>query len=83
MITDGTFDNKRTNTRQVFVNGIMAYDIPSYVIPVMRDRSGNAVEMFEFGHFPDLPVDHFRDARKMMPSNVEVTGAPHHETNKE
>lgn len=70
MIANGTFDNKRTNTRQVFVNGIMAYDIPAYVIPVMRDRSGSPVEMFEFGHFPDLPRHHFPDVTKMVTSNT-------------
>jgi hypothetical protein len=69
-ITDGTFDNKQTNTRQVFVNGIMAYDIPAYVIPMMRDMSGTPVEMFEFGHFPDITTDHFPDSTKMTPSNA-------------
>ena len=73
MITDGTFDNKQTNTRQVFVNGIMAYDIPAYVIPMMRDMSGTPVEMFEFGHFPDITTDHFPDSTKMTPSNGKVS----------
>jgi hypothetical protein len=75
-LTDGTFDNKKTNTRQVFVNGIMAYDIPSYVIPNMRDRAGNKVEMFEFGHFPDFPINHLPDATKMTPSNATLTTHP-------
>lgn len=68
MIADGTFDNKQTNTRQVFVNGILVYDIPAHTIPLMRDKSGNKVDMFNFGHFPDLP-NHFRDATPGTPSN--------------
>lgn len=68
VIKDGTFDNRRTNTRQVFWNGILAYDIPHYAIPIMRDRFGNKVKMSDFGTFPNFPFDHLPDATEMMPS---------------
>ena len=74
---DSTFDDRLTHTRMVYANGILAYNIPERVIPMMRDGRGNKVEMLPFGHFPDLPASiSWRHEDDGEPPNAKLTGVP-------
>ena len=53
---NGTFDNKRTNRREVWVNGILAINQPHYVLENIRDGlTGEKIKFAQFGTFPDNP----------------------------
>lgn len=58
-VTDGTFDNRTTMTRQVFQNGFLGLEIPSSAIPFVRDHNGQPLTLVEWGHFPDFPNGSF------------------------
>lgn len=52
---DGTFDNRVTNCREVWVNGTLAINIKSYVMPHVRLGNGKPANLLPFGTFPDNP----------------------------
>lgn len=53
---NGTFDNKKTNCREVWVNGILAINHPVYVLECVRDGlTGQKLAFSPFGEFPDNP----------------------------
>lgn len=52
---DGTFDNRVTKRREVWVNGILACDIPEYVFPHLKLQNGEPAKLSAFGTFPDNP----------------------------
>lgn len=52
---DGTFDNRVTKRREVWVNGSLACDIPEYLFKHLKDQKGDKIELADFYTYPDNP----------------------------
>lgn len=53
---DGTFDNLKTGRREVWVNGILAINIPAYALDSIRcGITGEKVNLSDWKSFPDNP----------------------------
>lgn len=52
---DGTFDNRVTKCREVWVNGILACNIKDYTFPHLRLQNGEPANLIAFGSYPDNP----------------------------
>ena len=52
---DGTYDNRATNKREVWVNGIFAVNVPAVAFSHLRDSRGLPITVAPWSYFPDAP----------------------------